>query len=506
MLALLDTLGQTEKLSESLSRFGPFTLLAFLLIFGVTYTIVKVEKASDANKAIFRKILIGEMLFVLLLSVFAMFVWYKVNVNAPHIITGSIEGLRDELVVSDQIYLRPKLTAGFSVYEWKLITDRQLGSGEKVDIVITSPQFTGLPAHHNIEIEPGFYGANALVKLQWRREEGRIFYLGTNVPLPVTGIGGSALNRQKQSAGLWLRWLSAVSASSGGGVAEGIRSSNPVVREAAIRTVAQNGVKSVDTIVQALRDPAANTMAAAIIALNLMDTSSKKQISQERLLGSSASAIVRAMGAEQESIRQEARRCVTWYDPKQIMPVVSELLRSRASDQRLLGVRILATSGSEEGVAALRRARATEKDPAVQRAIDEATSGLANGQTTYLNRISPGKRREAMELAFKLKEKNIPFKWGGKTESDGFDSSGFAAYVLSRVGALKNPEKYYSGLLQQIFKPPQKPEIGDLVFYEYGYVTFFLGSGDCIGMKPSGIVVGPVDFGPKRLGYGRVSY
>jgi cell wall-associated NlpC family hydrolase len=504
MLALLDTLGQTEKLSAILSRFGPFALLAFLLLFGVTYTIVKVEKASDVNKATFRKILIGEMLFVLLLSVFAMFVWYKVNVNAPHIITGSIEGLRDELVVSDQVYLRPKLTAGFSVYEWKLITDRQLDSGEKVDIVITSPQFTGLPAHHNIEIEPGFYGANAIVKLVWRREEGRIFYLDTNVPLPVTGSGGSALSRQKQSAGLWRPW--AVSAASGGGVAEGIRSSNPVVREAAIRTVAQNGVKSVDTIVQALRDPAANTMAAAIIALNLMDASSKKQISQERLLGSSASAIVRAMGADQDSIRQEARLCITWYDPKQIMPVVSELLRSRANDQRLLGVRILATSGSEEAVAALRRARAAEKDPAIQRAIDEATSGLANSQTTYLNRISPGKRREAMELAFKLKDKNIPFKWGGKTESDGFDSSGFAAYVLSRVGALKNPEKYYSGLLQQTFKPPQKPEIGDLVFYEYGYIAFFLGSGDCIGMKPSGIVVGPVDFGPKRLGYGRVSY
>jgi cell wall-associated NlpC family hydrolase len=105
-----------------------------------------------------------------------------------------------------------------------------------------------------------------------------------------------------------------------------------------------------------------------------------------------------------------------------------------------------------------------------------------------------------------LKEKKIPFKWGRKSEREGFDSSGFAAYVLARAGVLTNPEKYWSGLLRETFKTVSSPSAGDLVFYDSGYVMIFLGNQTCIGMTPSGILTVPVDFGPKFLGYGKVNY
>jgi len=84
---------------------------------------------------------------------------------------------------------------------------------------------------------------------------------------------------------------------------------------------------------------------------------------------------------------------------------------------------------------------------------------------------------------------------------------------LGKVGVISNPEKYYSGLLRTTFQRPSNergaqpdPQIGDLVFYDLGYVTFFLGSDTCIGMTTSGVLIQPVDFGPKRLGYGYVPY
>jgi len=62
-----------------------------------------------------------------------------------------------------------------------------------------------------------------------------------------------------------------------------------------------------------------------------------------------------------------------------------------------------------------------------------------------------GARREALELAFSLYDKQIPFVWGGKTPSDGFDTSGFIAYILAKVGVLERPERFWSGLLRETF-------------------------------------------------------
>ena len=117
------------------------------------------------------------------------------------------------------------------------------------------------------------------------------------------------------------------------------------------------------------------------------------------------------------------------------------------------------------------------------------------------------RKKEAIKLAFDIKSKNIPFKWGGKTEKEGFDSSGFPAYILNKIGLLSNYKTYWSGKLREEFKPlSNEIETGDLVFYQYGYVMIYLWDNKVIGMTPSGIVVQDIEFGPKRIGHGNVSY
>jgi cell wall-associated NlpC family hydrolase len=108
-------------------------------------------------------------------------------------------------------------------------------------------------------------------------------------------------------------------------------------------------------------------------------------------------------------------------------------------------------------------------------------------------------RRKALEIAFSLQEKSPPihFKFGGKSPDEGFDTSGYIAYVLSQVGVLKNPETYYSGRLREKFARKEdygKTDLsglqaGDLIFYEPTTPLFYLDSKYCLGSVPDGIYI-----------------
>ena len=121
------------------------------------------------------------------------------------------------------------------------------------------------------------------------------------------------------------------------------------------------------------------------------------------------------------------------------------------------------------------------------------------------------KRREVIKLAFDLQKKDIIFKWGGKNPEEGFDSSSFIAYILSRANIIQKPETYWSGRLRsefgsKKFSSESELQIGDILFYEAGVCMLYLGGNRCIGMLPQGIVTAELEFGFQILGYGRVNY
>jgi len=115
--------------------------------------------------------------------------------------------------------------------------------------------------------------------------------------------------------------------------------------------------------------------------------------------------------------------------------------------------------------------------------------------------------------ALALYHKNVPYKWGGKNEQ-GFDSSGYVAYVLAKIGVINNPETYWSGKLRNALARVQQGDekVGDVIFYSSGACMIYLGNQLSIGMLPTerpklpGIVTGSLDTpgSPfKKLGVGR---
>ncbi|HEX9074250.1 MAG TPA: hypothetical protein VF932_00660 [Anaerolineae bacterium] len=104
---------------------------------------------------------------------------------------------------------------------------------------------------------------------------------------------------------------------------------------------------------------------------------------------------------------------------------------------------------------------------------------------------------------------SMSFKWnlGGSSPAEGFDSPSFAAYILGRNGKLPGPATEARYRLQQLLPPRDRPQVGDVVFYQYGYTMFYitdLNNRACVvGMTPQGVLSLKLDFAPVT-GYGKV--
>ncbi|HEQ71580.1 MAG TPA: hypothetical protein ENN69_03745 [Spirochaetia bacterium] len=113
------------------------------------------------------------------------------------------------------------------------------------------------------------------------------------------------------------------------------------------------------------------------------------------------------------------------------------------------------------------------------------------------------------ETIQKQQEQNVGWDARNLPPGQGFNSPGFAAYILKILG-VSTPESATSNALSGFFPATETPQPGDLVFYESGFVMFYFetktGDRFCIGMTPVGIVSLDLYFGPRLLGFGRVNY
>ena len=106
----------------------------------------------------------------------------------------------------------------------------------------------------------------------------------------------------------------------------------------------------------------------------------------------------------------------------------------------------------------------------------------------HLGALYPEKSHLFFNL-FRSMERDTPWKYGGRTESEGFDSPTFAAYVLDVLPEF-GPGSTRELLLRR-FSSVSQPRPGDLIFYPNGYVMFYAvserGGELAIGMTPFGV-------------------
>ncbi len=106
-------------------------------------------------------------------------------------------------------------------------------------------------------------------------------------------------------------------------------------------------------------------------------------------------------------------------------------------------------------------------------------------------------------------QSDVSWKLGGMDAQAGFNSPGFAAYMLRKHKLINQPLEKARYNLRELLPSVKTPLPGDLVFYKQGYTMFYFldpsGKPFVIGMTPDGILALQLEFAEVE-GYGRVSY
>lgn len=119
-------------------------------------------------------------------------------------------------------------------------------------------------------------------------------------------------------------------------------------------------------------------------------------------------------------------------------------------------------------------------------------------------------RQERLILdIIRMKMDGVSWKLNGYSPETGFDSPGFAAWLLNKNEILRiEPSRRYR--LPEMLPETDNPQIGDLIFYDSGYAMFYFrdryGHPFCIGMTPLGIAALEINFGPRLIRYGKLNY
>jgi hypothetical protein len=114
-----------------------------------------------------------------------------------------------------------------------------------------------------------------------------------------------------------------------------------------------------------------------------------------------------------------------------------------------------------------------------------------------------------------LRQRRVKWKPGGQSNQEGFDSPGFAVYMLKqkRVAGIElrsgGSSLEASKDLYEKLPPTTQPKTGDLAFYSAGYAMFYFADPRegpfVLGMTPMGITALKADFA-KPVGYRQVQW
>lgn len=120
----------------------------------------------------------------------------------------------------------------------------------------------------------------------------------------------------------------------------------------------------------------------------------------------------------------------------------------------------------------------------------------------------PKQTQMLSEMRDMIESGQVKWKLGGNTPETGFDSPSFASFMINRHAKTKvDAQNRYQ--LRTELTTSSSPEVGDVVFYEHGYAMFYFEYHNkpfVVGMTPLGLSSLQYNFGPQRLGFGKVDY
>jgi len=110
---------------------------------------------------------------------------------------------------------------------------------------------------------------------------------------------------------------------------------------------------------------------------------------------------------------------------------------------------------------------------------------------------------------FRMQYQKVKWKLGGFSPEEGFDSPSFATFLLIKNHLLPASASSDRYRLRELLEGRGKPQIGGIVFYQYGYTMFYFEDEQrrpfVVGMTPLGILALKTDFAP-IVGYASVNY
>jgi hypothetical protein len=505
------------KIVKIFFQFGPFAILPYLLIWALPRSVKQLRTASKEMKPILKKNIYVYQILIFVLIVFCIWFWV-LDYLGPTYYYGEIINLNpaEHELKSYHLYIKKFISEDEYILNWiwkKEKDDRYA----KITLKSISPE-------GKVKVTKPFiiYPDNlekCKCTFSYSEKDGLLIYKGEPLPSTFTEVAVGTEKKKETNSTPYLLYAAPLHPgpddSKIDNMITNFQAIDSIVRDQAVDGVIASAVSNKSSVMQLLKKGFTilkkNNLGAEkqhlLYSKEYLLTSLLEVINQlpqdwckdfnewESVLGEqTVDHIVEQAGSNDSNLRSLALNFLLRFSAEFASSLEKKLDEDqyRDRDQFLKGTIEFysALPAKMESREKLREQLSTIDEPDIINVLQTDSILLTNYKfPENLNE----KQMQVLNDALKFKKENIAFVWGGKNPEEGFDSSGFVAYILNKAGLLEEPQTWWSGKLRDELGTPreekQPRDPGDLVFYMGGYVMLYLGDNNIIGMSESGIVI-----------------
>jgi len=492
---------------QSFFQYGPFAILAYLWIFVLPRMYKQMKKESgDLRKILKKQIKFYQIIVAGLIIVCVVFWIY--HFLGPKIYYGEIVNINPNEydIKSPELFMNTYSTAGEYKIHWIWKKEK-----DNPDAKINFVQGTSSSPVKRFYLYPEAL-QRGFCRLIYKENDGMLTYLGKNLPIEPHAInlkgeiyfGSGYLFAGEQGIDVE-KIISQLQAMDFNVRNQAVEKVVNFMSDAEKRLVVSQGFNYVKKIKQS-RTETLNVpynvgylLSSLLTIINGISQAGKYQFGDwDKILGSDGfDIIIEAAGGEDTNIKNLSLNFLSKYK-KDLFPLIEANMNSPRyqlnSNYLKGGIRFISKMPDQKATLQDFENKPRYKENLELNNLIKASLKAQDMQLAAQSiQTTSGQLKSVIDLALKLKERNINYKWGGKNEKEGFDSAGFIVYFFNQAKLFGKPNYYTAGKIRSEIgerRSDNKPkEIGDLVFYNEGAVMLYLGNGQVIGMTENGIVI-----------------